>query len=399
MALTVIFVLIGSLILSLTLMPVLASLLLPKTSRRARRAAGARGTPHLSAGVATGALSFRYARAGRGGGRCWPSRFCIALHVGLRVRAATFRRGRRDRHRPAAGTSLEESVRINTRWNRCCWPSFPTRSRTSGAASARPRWPPTPAASRRPTCSSRSSLAKTGRRPTTQAELVELMEHEVGDIPGQINWFTQPIEQRINEMISGVRSDVAIKLFGDDFDTLMPKARELENVLRDVPGCADLATEQIAGQPILQIRINQDQIARYGVPAERCSTWSNRSAARRWARSSKDNCGFRSSSGCPRHCATNPDAIADILVRDAARRADSAVAAGRIRRSRRAENDLARMGQAPHHDPMQRPRPRRGQLRRRGAAEDRRARSKLPERAIASNGAASSRTCSGPRSG
>jgi len=93
------------------------------------------------------------------------------------------------------------------------------------------------------------------------------MEREVADFPGQVVWFTQPIEQRINEMISGVRSDVAVKLFGDDFDTLVKYGRELEGILSEVRGCVDLATEQIAGQPVLQIRIRQDQIARYGVPA------------------------------------------------------------------------------------------------------------------------------------
>ena len=73
---------------------------------------------------------------------------------------------------------------------------------------------------------------------------------------------------RSNEMISGVRSDLALKLFGDDFDQLIGTAGKLEGVLRSINGCVDLATEQITGQPILQIRIKQDQIARYGVPAK-----------------------------------------------------------------------------------------------------------------------------------
>jgi cobalt-zinc-cadmium resistance protein CzcA len=69
-------------------------------------------------------------------------------------------------------------------------------------------------------------------------------------------------------MISGVRSDVGVKLFGDDLPTLVAKAREVEAALRAVPGVADLAVEQITGQPVLQIRIRQDEIARYGVPAQ-----------------------------------------------------------------------------------------------------------------------------------
>jgi cobalt-zinc-cadmium resistance protein CzcA len=59
-----------------------------------------------------------------------------------------------------------------------------------------------------------------------------------------------------------------LKIFGENFEQLIPKARELERVLRDVPGCADLSTEQVLGQPVLRIVLNQDQIARYGVSAE-----------------------------------------------------------------------------------------------------------------------------------
>src|SRR6185436_15392712 len=75
-------------------------------------------------------------------------------------------------------------------------------------------------------------------------------------------------EQRINEMISGVRADVAIKLFGDDFEELVTQSRRLEKTIRGVPGCADLSTEQMLGQPILQVAIDQEKIARYGIPAQ-----------------------------------------------------------------------------------------------------------------------------------
>src|SRR5262249_39629765 len=102
----------------------------------------------------------------------------------------------------------------------------------------------------------------------TQDELVAQMEQAVDDIPGQIVAFTQPIEQRINEMISGARSDIALKLYGEDFATLVAKGRELEDELRKVDGVADLSHKQIAGLPILRVRIKQDQIARYGVPAQ-----------------------------------------------------------------------------------------------------------------------------------
>ena len=65
-----------------------------------------------------------------------------------------------------------------------------------------------------------------------------------------------------------VRSDVAVKLFGDDLDVLKTKAQEIERVLKAIDGNADVNTEQVTGQPILQIKIDQDQIARYGIPAK-----------------------------------------------------------------------------------------------------------------------------------
>jgi len=72
----------------------------------------------------------------------------------------------------------------------------------------------------------------------------------------------------LNEMISGVRSDVAVKLFGDDFDVLVDKAEEIEKVLRSIKGNADVAVEQVTGQPVLQIKVKQEDIARYGVSAD-----------------------------------------------------------------------------------------------------------------------------------
>ncbi len=105
------------------------------------------------------------------------------------------------------------------------------------------------------------------KRATTQYELAALIQEELRDMPGQRIAMTQPIEMRMNEMTSGVRSDVAAILYGDDFDLLARKAAEIERVLKSIPGAEDVGTEQITGQPALQIRVNQDEIARYGIPA------------------------------------------------------------------------------------------------------------------------------------
>jgi cobalt-zinc-cadmium resistance protein CzcA len=105
-------------------------------------------------------------------------------------------------------------------------------------------------------------------KATTQAELTELIEGYLRDLPGQRLEFLQPIEMRMNEMVTGVRADLAVKLYGDDLDVLAAKAKEIETILGQVPGSADVAAEQTTGQPVLQIKLKQEELARYGVPAK-----------------------------------------------------------------------------------------------------------------------------------
>ena len=102
----------------------------------------------------------------------------------------------------------------------------------------------------------------------TQAELTELIEKHLRDMPGQRLAFLQPIEMRMNEMVTGSRGDLAVKLYGDDLDLLAAKGKEIEAILSRIPGSADVRSEQITGQPVLQIKLNQEQLARHGVPAK-----------------------------------------------------------------------------------------------------------------------------------
>jgi cobalt-zinc-cadmium resistance protein CzcA len=94
------------------------------------------------------------------------------------------------------------------------------------------------------------------------------VQRELRDMPGQRLAYTQPIEMRMNEMIAGVRGDVAIKIYGDDLDVLAQKAAEVGAILGAVPGASDLSTEQVTGQPVLQIRADREALARHGVPAQ-----------------------------------------------------------------------------------------------------------------------------------
>jgi cobalt-zinc-cadmium resistance protein CzcA len=105
-------------------------------------------------------------------------------------------------------------------------------------------------------------------RAKTQGELIRQMEEVIDDLPGLNMIFTQPIEMRMNEMVSGIRSDVGIKLFGDDFEVLAQLGDQAQRILATVDGASDISGEQITGQPVLQIVVNQEQIARYGIPVQ-----------------------------------------------------------------------------------------------------------------------------------
>jgi cobalt-zinc-cadmium resistance protein CzcA len=102
----------------------------------------------------------------------------------------------------------------------------------------------------------------------TQAELTEHMAVTVGQLPGLKAIFTQPIELRVNEMVAGVRTDVGIKVFGDDLDLLLNIAAQIKGVVASIPGAVETTVEQVTGSPLLEIRVDQDAIARHGVPAE-----------------------------------------------------------------------------------------------------------------------------------
>jgi heavy metal efflux system protein len=103
------------------------------------------------------------------------------------------------------------------------------------------------------------------KKAATQEELAGEIEAVLKELPGQSYEFSQPIELRFNELISGVRSDVAVKVFGDDLDVMRREAARIAAVLGRTPGAADIKVEQVTGLPVLTIDIDRSAIARYGV--------------------------------------------------------------------------------------------------------------------------------------
>jgi cobalt-zinc-cadmium resistance protein CzcA len=99
----------------------------------------------------------------------------------------------------------------------------------------------------------------------TKTDVIESIEKAADDVPGSNYEVSQPIQLRFNELISGVRSDVGVKIFGDDLDTLVRIAGQVQSVLQTVRGAADVKAEQVSGLPVLTIKLDRAALARYGI--------------------------------------------------------------------------------------------------------------------------------------
>lgn len=265
MALTVVFALFSSLVFSLTLMPALASLLLP--SRVAAHenivvrlskalygpivqlAVRARGAFILGAVLV---LLAGLALASRLGSEFIPR----LSEMGIVINTVRL-----------SGVSLDESVRYGTEIEKALLGAFPDEVKDVWVRTGTAEVATDPMGIELSdvfiTLTPRAQWA----RARTQDELTELMRTELTGLPGMRLVFTQPIEMRVNEMIAGVRSDLGIKVFGDDLEILKRKAAEVEAIVRATAGSADVYTEQISGQPFLEVQTDAEALARHGVRA------------------------------------------------------------------------------------------------------------------------------------
>jgi cobalt-zinc-cadmium resistance protein CzcA len=96
-------------------------------------------------------------------------------------------------------------------------------------------------------------------------ELLEAIQKTAATLPGNMFEFSQPIQLRFDELISGVRSDVAVKLFGDDMEVLNATATRIVAVMSKIPGATDVKVEQAAGLPMLTVQVDREKAARYGL--------------------------------------------------------------------------------------------------------------------------------------
>jgi len=267
MALTVIFALVGSMILSLTLMPVLASLLLPKQVEEREpflmRIAHAIHYPILQF-----AMHHKLAVMGFAASVLIVAFGMIAPHLGSEFIPKLSEGAMVVGVVRLAGTDLDESIRANTQMEKTILASFPDEVANVWSRIGTAEVATDPMGVELTDIFITLKPRSQWKKARTQAELTELLEHSLRESKGVKLGFSQPIEMRVNEMVSGVRADLGVKLFGDDFDVLVKKGQEIETLLKSIQGAADVNVEQVTGQPMLQIKVDQDQVARYGVAAQ-----------------------------------------------------------------------------------------------------------------------------------
>ncbi len=265
MAATLLFALLGSLIFSLTLMPVLASLIL-KGRVRARENWFVRGTKRIYRPIVRFAIRRRRGvllgtilllLAGGFLGTFIGSEFIPRLSEGSIV-INTVR---------LSGVSLEESIRYSSKIEEVILEKYPDEVREVWSRTGTAEVATDPMGIELTDIFMTLHPRGEWTRARTQDELVQLMSDELSGLPGMRLIFTQPIELRVNEMIAGIRTDVGIKIFGDDLEILKDLAGQVGEIVGAIPGNADLYVEQITGQPVLQVVVDQDAIARHGVSA------------------------------------------------------------------------------------------------------------------------------------
>tara|TARA_R110002096_G_scaffold173781_10_gene349252 strand:- start:232925 stop:236020 length:3096 start_codon:yes stop_codon:yes gene_type:complete len=266
MALTVIFALASSILFSLTLTPVLCSLALGKNARE-RENWLVNGVQWMYRPFVRFALHFRKLTVAIGiaivacGG-------VLFTHLGSSFLPRLYEEAIAVNLVRLAGVSLDQSTDYNSRIERMLLDEYPDEiehiwSRVGTAVVATD-----PMGLEMTDTFMTLTPRDQWTSAKTQAELTQMMSATLEELPGVRPIFTQPIEMRMNEMVAGVRTDVGVKIYGDDLEQLNSIAAQIQGVIESIPGSADVSTEQITGAPLLSIVVDQQAIARYGIPAQ-----------------------------------------------------------------------------------------------------------------------------------
>lgn len=264
MALTVVFALAGSLVCALTLMPVLASLFLTKDCesepllyRLAKRAYEPALGKTLGTPVRTGLAALVVFLASLGIAPFLGAEFIPRLDEGA-IAMQIWR---------IPSISLEESNRVSLRVEKEIKDAFP-EVKTVVSRTGRPEIATDPMGVEISDTYLILEDPETWRYPNKAALLAAISERIGERFPGVMFSYSQPIELRVSELISGVRSDIGIKIYGDDIERMKEVADEVVVAISRVPGVEEAKAEQTIGLPTLRIRLKREAIARLGINAE-----------------------------------------------------------------------------------------------------------------------------------
>jgi len=265
MALTVIFALTSSLIFSLTLTPVLCSLFLDRRVKEQENFV-VRFAHRVHRPFVWAALRYRW-RVTAIGGAAVIVGAVLSYRLGASFLPRLYEESIVINTVRLAGVALDESIRYGTGIEQALLRKYPDEIREVWSRTGTAETATDPMGMELTDVFIGLKPRSQWTRAGTQAELTELMAAELAALPGMRMIFTQPIELRINEMIAGIRADVGVKIFGDDLERLKTASGQVQDLLESIPGSADITAEQITGQPVLQVNVDQDAVARFGVPA------------------------------------------------------------------------------------------------------------------------------------
>ena len=312
MALTMIFALAGSLLLALTFMPVVASLFLPKQVKDTEpwlvRIAHRLYEPVLSLALRLrlftllGALGLLIGAAfltTRIGGEFLPKLGEGAI-VGTTVRVA--------------GVSVAEAVAVNDRIEKLLLAEFKDEIANIWTRLGSAEIATDPMGVELSDFFLALQPRSQWKKAHTQAELVEEMRQLFVKIPGLRVAFSQPIEMRMNELVAGIRSDIGIKIYGDDLETLRELSDEVQKVLGGIEGRGEVTGEQLSGQPVLQVRVDPKATERFGVPARNVLNVVEAVGTKRIGEVREGQRRFPLVVRLPDRQRTDPDALANTLI-------------------------------------------------------------------------------------
>jgi cobalt-zinc-cadmium resistance protein CzcA len=263
MAMTVIFALVGAFVLSLTFVPAMIAILV-RGKVREKENFIVRGVKRLYEPALKAALRARWAVVP-------VAVVCFALSLLLLTRLGSEFVPTLDEKDIAIqalripSTSLTQSQSMQFEIERSLRQKFPeiafVFSKTGTAEMAADTMPPT--------ASDTFLILKPRDQWPNPSEdktsLIERIEQALSQLPGNNYEYTQPIQMRFNELIAGIRGDVAVKVYGDDFEQMTPLADRIASILRAIPGAADVRVEQTEGLPVMNIDVDRKAAARYGL--------------------------------------------------------------------------------------------------------------------------------------